>query len=57
MRDQDAAIGAVGRLSVIYTGKPLSGCGGLLFPMRCLEERGVRELPARALPGGRTSSN
>jgi len=52
MRDEDTAIGPAQRLSLAYTGKPVSGWGGLVLLMRYLERRGVRELLARALPDG-----
>jgi len=57
MQENDTAIGAAQRLSVRYTGKPVSGWGGLLLLMRYLERRGVPQLLERALPDGRTSPN
>ena len=57
MRAQDIAFGPAQRLSVAYTGKPVSGWGGLVLLLRYLEQRGVRELLQRALPDGRTSPN
>jgi hypothetical protein len=57
MRDEDSAIGAAGRPAVRYTGKPVSGWGGLVLLMRYLERYGVPELLERALPDGRTSPN
>jgi hypothetical protein len=45
-------------LGLRYTGKPVSGWGGLLVVvMRYLEARGVRQVLAAALPHGRTSPN
>src|SRR5260370_7688760 len=44
-------------LEVRYTGKPVSGWGGLVAVMRYLEKRGVRQVLAQALPDGRTSPN
>ena len=57
MPAQDIAFGPAQRLSVTYTGKPVSGWGGLVLLLRYLEQRGIRELLARALPDGRTSPN
>jgi len=44
-------------LELRYTGKPVSGWGGLLAVMRYLEARGVRRVLEAALPDGRTSPN
>src|ERR1700747_3408304 len=44
-------------LELRYTGKPVSGWGGLVAVMRYLERRGVRRVLASALPDGRTSPN
>ena len=44
-------------LELRYTGKPVSGWGGLVAVMRYLERRGVRSLLQAALPDGRTSPN
>ena len=44
-------------LELRYTGKPVSGWGGLLAVMRYFERRGVRQVLASALPDGRTSPN
>lgn len=57
MLDQDTVFGPAQRLSVTYTGKPVSGWGGLVLLLRYLEQRGLRELLERALPDGRTSPN
>src|SRR6266849_5040917 len=45
--------GSATSLEVRYTGKPVSGWGGLVAVMRYLEKRGVRQV----LPDGRTSPN
>jgi hypothetical protein len=52
-----AFCGAATSLEVRYTGKPVSGWGGLVAVMRYLEKRGVRQVLAQALPDGRTSPN
>jgi hypothetical protein len=44
-------------LELRYTGKPVSGWGGLLAVMRYFERRGVRRVLEAALPDGRTSPN
>jgi hypothetical protein len=44
-------------LELRYTGKPVSGWGGLLAVARYLEARGVRRALQSALPDGRTSPN
>src|SRR6516165_4451098 len=44
-------------LALRYTGKPVSGWGGLVAVMRYFERRGVRQVLASALPDGRTSPN
>jgi hypothetical protein len=44
-------------LELRYTGKPVSGWGGLLPVMRYFEKRGVRQVLQSALPDGRTSPN
>jgi DDE family transposase len=44
-------------LELRYTGKPVSGWGGLVAVMRYLERRGVRRVLEGALPDGRTSPN
>jgi hypothetical protein len=44
-------------LALRYTGKPVSGWGGLVAVMRYLERRGVRRVLEGALPDGRTSPN
>ena len=49
--------GSATSLEVRYTGKPVSGWGGLVAVMRYLEKRGVRQVLAQALPDGRTSPN
>jgi DDE family transposase len=49
--------GAATSLAVRYTGKPVSGWGGLVAVMRYLERRGVRQVLESALPDGRTSPN
>ena len=49
--------GSATSLEVRYTGKPVSGWGGLVAVMRYLEKRGVRQVLAHALPDGRTSPN
>src|SRR5438445_10019102 len=49
--------GAATSLEVRYTGKPVSGWGGLVAVMRYLEKRGIRQGLSRALPDGRTSPN
>lgn len=57
MHGNDSAIGPAGRLGIRYTGKPVSGWGGLLLAFRYFEAQGVRELLGRALPDGRRSPN
>jgi hypothetical protein len=52
-----AFCGAATSLEVRYTGKPVSGWGGLVAVMRYLEQRGIRQVLTRALPDGRTSPN
>ena len=52
-----AFCGSATSLEVRYTGKPVSGWGGLVAVMRYLEKLGVRQVLARALPDGRTSPN
>ena len=52
-----AFCGSATSLEVRYTGKPVSGWGGLVAVMRYLEKRGVRQVLAQALPDGRTSPN
>src|SRR2546428_9973344 len=52
-----AFCGAATSLEVRYTGKPVSGWGGLVAVMRYLEKRGIRQVLTHALPGGRTSPN
>jgi Transposase DDE domain group 1 len=49
--------GPATRLALRYTGKPVSGWGGLVAVMRYFERRGVRQVLASALPDGRTSPN
>jgi len=44
-------------LALRYTGKPVSGWGGLLAVMRYFEKRAVRQVLQSALPDGRTSPN
>src|SRR5438046_10352361 len=56
MREQSSVFGGPATsLELRYTGKPVSGWGGLVAVMRYLERRGVRRVLASALPGGRTS--
>src|SRR5260370_22329686 len=52
-----AFCGAATSLEVRYTGKPVSGWGGLVAMMRYLEKRGIRQVLRHALPDGRTSPN
>jgi hypothetical protein len=52
-----AFCGSATSLAVQYTGKPVSGWGGLVAIMRYLEKRGVRQVLAQALPDGRSSPN
>src|SRR5712692_8123743 len=52
-----AFCGAATSLEVRYTGKPVSGWGGLVAVMRYLEQRGIRQVLTHALPDGRTSPN
>ena len=56
-RNDSAFGGSATSLEVRYTGKPVSGWGGLVAVMRYLEKRGVRQVLAQALPDGRTSPN
>jgi hypothetical protein len=57
MRAQDSFFRPAQRLGVRYTGKPVSGWGGLVLPLRYLEGQGIRGLLTRALPDGRRSPN
>jgi len=58
MQENGSAFGgSATSLEVRYTGKPMSGWGGLVAVMRYLEKRGVRQVLAQALPDGRTSPN
>src|SRR6266446_1228333 len=52
-----AFCGSATSLAVRYTGKPVSGWGGLVAIMRYLEKRGIRQVLAQALPDGRSSPN
>ena len=55
MREKDSAVcGSATSLEVRYTGKPVSGWGGLVAVMRYLENLGVGQVLAQALPDGRT---
>lgn len=57
MHSNDSATGPAAALGIRYTGKPVSGWGGLLLAFRYAERQGLRELLSRALPDGRTSPN
>jgi hypothetical protein len=58
MQEQSSVFGGPATsLELRYTGKPVSGWGGLLAVMRYFERRGVRQVLASALPDGRTSPN
>jgi hypothetical protein len=58
MQEQSSVFGgAATSLALRYTGKPVSGWGGLVAVMRYLERRGVRRVLECALPDGRTSPN
>lgn len=57
MHTNDSATGPAAALGIRYTGKPVSGWGGLLLAFRYAERQGIRELLSRALPDGRTSPN
>src|SRR5260370_27955183 len=58
MQSNGSALGgSATSVEVRYTGKPVSGWGGLVAVMRYLEKRGVRQVLAHALPDGRTSPN
>src|SRR5438132_7153882 len=58
MQAQSSCVGgAATSLALRYTGKPVSGWGGLVAVMRYLERRGVRRVLEGALPDGRTSPN
>ena len=58
MPGQSSAFGGPATsLELRYTGKPVSGWGGLVAVMRYLERRGVRRVLEGALPDGRTSPN
>src|SRR5690349_19650214 len=58
MQGQSSAFGgAATSLELRYTGKPVSGWGGLLAVMRYFERRGVRQVLQSALPDGHTSPN
>ena len=58
MQEQSSGFGGPATsLELRYTGKPVSGWGGLLAVMRYLEARGVRRALQSALPDGRTSPN
>ncbi len=45
------------RVEIAYTGKPISGWGGLVLLGRFFDKLGIRELLLRALPDGRSSPN
>jgi hypothetical protein len=47
--------GSATSLEVRYTGKPVSGWGGLVAVMKYLEKVGVGQVLAQALPDGRSS--
>jgi hypothetical protein len=57
MRAQDSFYRPAQRLGVRYTGKPVSGWGGLVLPLRYLEGQEIWGLLSRALPDGRRSPN
>jgi|GEM_PF-2052286 len=58
MQQQSSVFGGPATsLELRYTGKPVSGWGGLVAVMRYLERRGVRRVLEGALPDGRTSPN
>jgi hypothetical protein len=58
MQEQSSVLGGPATsLELRYTGKAVSGWGGLLAVMRYFERRGVRQVLASALPDGRTSPN
>jgi hypothetical protein len=58
MQEQSSVFGgAATSLALRYTGKPVSGWGGLVAVMRYLERRGVRRVLEGALPDGRSSPN
>ncbi len=58
MQSNGSALGgSATSLEVRYTGKPVSGWGGLVAVMRYLEKRGVGQVLAQTLPDGRTSPN
>lgn len=57
MHANDSAIEPAAALGIRFTGKPVSGWGGLLLVFRYAERQGLRELLGRALPDGRTSPN
>ena len=58
MQEQSSVLGGPATsLELRYTGKPVSGWGGLVAVMRYLEWRGVRRVLEAALPDGRTSPN
>jgi hypothetical protein len=58
MQEQSSVLGGPATsLELRYTGKPVSGWGGLVAVMRYLEARGVRRVLEAALPDGRTSPN
>ena len=50
MHTNDSASGPAAALGIRYTGKPVSGWGGLLLAFRYAERQGIRELLSRALP-------
>jgi len=49
--------GGSARLEVEYTGRPVSGWGGLVSVVRYIDAVGLRGMLARALPDGRRSPN
>jgi hypothetical protein len=58
MQEKGSAFcGSATSLEVRYTGKPVSGWGGLVAVMRYLEKLGVRQVLVHAWPDGRTSPN
>ncbi len=57
MQGKSSSRGGATELSIEYTGKPVSGWGGLVSVFRFFERLGVREVLREVLPDGRRSPN
>ena len=57
MQRESSATGGATELAIEYTGKPVSGWGGLVSVFRFFDRLGLREVLREVLPDGRTSPN